>query len=144
MLFQLVVYGDDVIAEPMLVPSILNCTRATATLSDAVAVKVTADPPTVELPDGTVNETDGGVVSGVGVIELPPPPPSPPPPNESEMTGWDDGTTCWDDDVADDWAVELGVVVAEPDAGLLTSPGALRRVRVFGPTLPRAGRPLCV
>ncbi len=69
----------------MLVPSTLNCTLATATLSEAVAVSVTDDPPTVALAVGAVIETVGGVVSGVETAELlltpPPPPPSPPPPN---------------------------------------------------------------
>ena len=76
---HVVVYGDDVIAEPMLVPSTLNCTFATATLSEAVAVRVTDDPETVAPLDGAVSETDGGVVSGVGAVLLPPPPPPPPP-----------------------------------------------------------------
>ena len=76
----MVVYGDDVIAEPMLVPSTLNCTFATATLSEAVAVRVTDDPETVAPLDGAVSETDGGVVSGVGAVLLPLPPPPPPKP----------------------------------------------------------------
>ena len=63
------------IAEPILVPSTLNCTLATATLSEAVAVRVTDEPPTVAPLDGTVSETVGGVVSGVE--PLPPPPPLP-------------------------------------------------------------------
>ena len=57
------------------VPSILNCTLATATLSEAVEVRVTEEPETVAPVDGAVRDTDGGVVSGVG--EEPPPPPPP-------------------------------------------------------------------
>ena len=62
------------IAEPIFVPSTLNWTFATATLSEAVAVRGTLVPETVELAVGTVSDTVGGVVSGVG-DELPPPPP---------------------------------------------------------------------
>jgi len=43
----------------MLAVSTLNCTFATATLSKAVAVRVTDDPETVEPVDGTVSDTDG-------------------------------------------------------------------------------------
>jgi hypothetical protein len=71
-----------VIAEPMFALSTLNCTFATATLSDAVAVKVTDEPDTVAPLDGPVSETLGGVVSGVGaagvaITGAPPPPPKP-------------------------------------------------------------------
>jgi hypothetical protein len=53
---------------PRFAPSNLNCTPATATLSEAVAETVTLEPETVLPPVGAVMETVGGVVS------LPPPP----------------------------------------------------------------------
>jgi hypothetical protein len=63
-LFHVVVYGDEVIAEPMFVPSTLNCTLAIETmLSEAVAVRVTDDPATVAPLDGAVIDTFGAVVS---------------------------------------------------------------------------------
>ena len=67
-LFQFVVYGDEVIAEPMFVPSTLNCTLAAATLSDAVAERATEVPETVAPDEGTVSETEGGVVSGTAAV----------------------------------------------------------------------------
>lgn len=74
----MVVYGDELTAEPMFVLSTLNCTLATATLSEAVADSATLVPETVAPLDGAVSETVGGVVSGVGVGDddagLPPPP----------------------------------------------------------------------
>jgi hypothetical protein len=65
----------DVMAEPMFAPSTLNWTFATATLSEAVAERETAAPPTVAPFDGAVREAVGGVVSGVGagVDDGPPP-----------------------------------------------------------------------
>jgi hypothetical protein len=79
--FQVVAYGDEVMAAPILVPSTSNCTLATATLAEAVAERVTDDPETVAALDGAVSETDGGVVSGVGDDAAagaePPPPPKP-------------------------------------------------------------------
>ena len=81
--FQLTVYGGVVISAPRFTPSTMNCTPATATLSDAVADTVTM-PETAEEAAGAVRETEGGVVSpdmgggvgaGVGVGALPPPPP---------------------------------------------------------------------
>jgi hypothetical protein len=62
------VYGDEVIAEPMFVPSTLNWTFATATLSEAVAVRVTDEPETVAPLLGTVRETEGGVISAVAKV----------------------------------------------------------------------------
>lgn len=55
-------YGTDVSSLPMLVPSTLNCTPATPTLSDAVAATLTV-PDTVELFAGEVIETVGPEVS---------------------------------------------------------------------------------
>ena|ERR1700722_15200060 len=100
----------------MFVPSTLNCTFATATLSEAVAVKVTDDPPTVELADGTVRETDGGVVSGTETTApaLLPPPPSPPPPSASETIGCQGGTRG-PEEVDDDCTFEF-VLCDDPDA----------------------------
>ena len=59
-LLQTSEYGGDVIAEPRLIPSIWNCTLATATLSLAEAASVT-EPETVEYAVGVVIETLGGV-----------------------------------------------------------------------------------
>lgn len=50
-------------AAPTLIPSTLNWTEATATLSEALALKVT-EPETVALLAGAVRDTVGGVVSG--------------------------------------------------------------------------------
>lgn len=58
----------------MLAVPTLNCTFATAVLSEAVAVRETDEPETVAPPDGDVKDTDGEAVSGVGDIEFPPPP----------------------------------------------------------------------
>jgi hypothetical protein len=62
-LSQVVVYGETLIAAPMLAPSTLNCTFDSETLSEAVEVSVTAVPPTVAPLEGTVKETVGGVLS---------------------------------------------------------------------------------
>ena len=60
--FHEYVYGELVIAEPRGVPSSLNCTLATATLSDAVAVMLVV-PATVALFAGAVIDTVGTCVS---------------------------------------------------------------------------------
>ena len=65
--FHVVVYvfGDevDVISEPMsVVLSSMNCTPATATLSEAVEVRVTV--PEIVPVDGEVRVIEGGVASG--------------------------------------------------------------------------------
>ena len=52
-------------AEPMVLPLLMNWTFATATLSEAVAVKVTSEPDTVAPSEGAVKDTDGGVLSAV-------------------------------------------------------------------------------
>ena len=57
-------YGDPVFSGPRLEPSSRNCTPATATLSDALAVTATV-PETVAPCAGVVMETVGGVVSAV-------------------------------------------------------------------------------
>ena len=56
------IFGAEVV-----VPSSLNCTPATPTLSEAVAETVTAVPETVAPLAGVVRETVGGVVSGADV-----------------------------------------------------------------------------
>jgi len=48
-------------------PSRRNCTPETPVLSEAVAETVTAAPETVVRAAGVVRETEGAVVSGVGV-----------------------------------------------------------------------------
>ena len=53
----------------LVVPSSLNCTPATPTLSAAVAESVTAVPATMSPLTGAVIETVGGV--GSGAVELP-------------------------------------------------------------------------
>ena len=60
-----------VTAAPMLAPSSLNCTLATATLSDALADTVTV-PVKVDPAVGAVIETVGGVVSEAGVVPVRP------------------------------------------------------------------------
>ena len=60
------VYGELVISPSMLLPSTLNWTPATATLSDADAVTVIVLE-TVVPPVGDVNDTVGGIVSAVTV-----------------------------------------------------------------------------
>jgi hypothetical protein len=71
-LFQVVEYGDVVSSLPALLPSILNCTPETPTLSAALALRVTLAPETVAPALGAVRLTVGGVGSvggggGVGV-----------------------------------------------------------------------------
>src|SRR5674476_949062 len=66
-------YGEAVPDAPTLAPSTLNWTPAIASpppLSADVAVRVTLDPETVAPLDGTVSETEGGMVSegGAGVV----------------------------------------------------------------------------
>src|SRR3984893_12156705 len=55
-------------AEPIFVPSTLNCTFATATLSEAVAESATDEPETVAPFAGAVSETEGAVLSTVNAI----------------------------------------------------------------------------
>jgi hypothetical protein len=63
-------YGATVLAAPTLAPSTWNCTLATATLSDAVAVTVMV-PETLAPATGELIETVGGVVSDAGwLLEL--------------------------------------------------------------------------
>lgn len=57
-------YGWVVSAVPRFTPSILNCTEATPTLSDAVAERTTELPETVAPLFGAVIEAVGGVTSG--------------------------------------------------------------------------------
>src|SRR5438445_4522135 len=59
---QATVYGGALTSAPRLVPSSLNCTPATPTLSEALADTVTV-PVTVAPLAGAVKETAGGVVS---------------------------------------------------------------------------------
>ena len=56
-------YGAVVTAVPTLLPSSLNCTAATPTLSEGLAETVIV-PDTVESGAGEVIETVGGTVSG--------------------------------------------------------------------------------
>ena len=60
--FQLSSYGAVVSSAPSCEPSTKNCTRATPTLSAAVAVTIVV-PETVAPLDGDVMATVGGVVS---------------------------------------------------------------------------------
>src|SRR5207248_1795196 len=62
--FHEIEYGAVVSSAPSGVPSSLNWTPTTPTLSEASAATVTV-PPTVALFAGLVTETVGGVVSGV-------------------------------------------------------------------------------
>jgi len=68
--FHETVYGDEVSSAPRLTPSSLNCTPATPTLSEAVAVSETVVPETVVPAAGAVTETVGGVVSGGAVVPM--------------------------------------------------------------------------
>src|SRR5436190_1920837 len=61
--FHAVEYGLMVSSAPKFAPSTLNCTPATPTLSEALAVTVTAVPATVAPPAGAVTVTVGAVVS---------------------------------------------------------------------------------
>ena len=63
MLSQETEYGAVVSSDPMFAPSTLNCTPATATLSEALAETVTL-PDTVAPLAGAVMTTVGAVVSG--------------------------------------------------------------------------------
>ena len=60
-------YGADVNAAPSALPSTLNWTLATPTLSDALAV-IEIVPVTVELLAGAVMETMGAIVSFVATV----------------------------------------------------------------------------
>ncbi len=66
---QTAVYGERVSTGPIFVPSTLNCTLVTATLSAAMAVSVEV-PLIVANGSGVVTETVGGVVS-VGRVGVP-------------------------------------------------------------------------
>ena len=64
-MFHATVYGAVVSSAPRLAPSRRNCTPATPTLSDALAVTFT-EPDTVAPAAGAVRATVGGVLSGAG------------------------------------------------------------------------------
>jgi hypothetical protein len=66
--FQETEYGALVSSAPKLMPSILNCTPTTPTLSEALAVKLVV-PETVAPAAGDVTLTVGGVVSGGGALD---------------------------------------------------------------------------
>src|SRR5439155_12997851 len=69
--FQTIAYGLVVSSAPTLVvPSSLNCTPATLTLSDAVADTVTLAPDTVAPPAGADIVTVGGVVSALVTVTV--------------------------------------------------------------------------
>src|SRR3954469_22850084 len=61
--FHTIENGDAVSSGPRFAPSILNCTPATPTLSEASAVTATVVPDTVTAAAGAVTETVGGVAS---------------------------------------------------------------------------------
>lgn len=61
--FHVVTYGDERTAAPMFAPFSLNWTKETPTVSVAVAVSATDEPPTVAPLAGAVSKTVGGVVS---------------------------------------------------------------------------------
>lgn len=63
-------YGETVSSVPRFVPSSLNCTPATPTLSEAEAERVTVLE-TIAPDAGAVRDTVGGVVSGMGGVEVP-------------------------------------------------------------------------
>src|SRR5262249_49121967 len=63
---QVIEYGATVSSAPKLLPSRRNCTPATATSSEAVAVTVIT-PETVAPAAGLVTVTEGGLVSAVAV-----------------------------------------------------------------------------
>src|SRR5207245_11801146 len=67
--FQETEYGATVTSAPRFVPSSLNCTPTTPTLSVALAETVTA-PDTEALAAGAVIDTAGGVVSGTGLFTV--------------------------------------------------------------------------
>src|SRR6266516_3901142 len=66
--FQETEYGALVSSAPKFAPSILNCTPATPTLSEALAVTVTVADTVCPLL-GEVMLTAGGVVSGGGALD---------------------------------------------------------------------------
>src|SRR6185436_7225910 len=68
--FQVCVWGLAVSSAPRLMPSSLNCTPATPTLSVAVAEIVTAVPDTVAPAAGAVIATVGAVVSALLTVTL--------------------------------------------------------------------------
>ena len=57
------------ISAPKFIPSNLNCTPATPTLSDAFAATVIL-PETIEPEFGLVIDTVGGVISGTAIWQL--------------------------------------------------------------------------
>ena len=59
-------YGAEVSSDPIIVPFTLNVTPATPILSEALAEIVTDGPKTIVPAVGTVSETFGAVVSGIG------------------------------------------------------------------------------
>ncbi len=65
--FQEIEYGEAVTAAPRFVPSSVNWTPTTPTLSVALAETVTV-PTTVTPAAGAVIETVGGVTSGVALV----------------------------------------------------------------------------
>ena len=67
---QATVYGGALTSTPRLVPSSLNCTPATPTLSEALADTVTV-PVTVAPAGGAAIETAGGVTSGGAPVQAP-------------------------------------------------------------------------
>src|SRR5262249_41324206 len=64
---QAIDQGAAVSSAPRLLPSSLNCTPTTPTLSDALADTVTV-PSTVAPLDGAVIETVGGMMSGLFTV----------------------------------------------------------------------------
>jgi hypothetical protein len=69
-LFQVMEYGEVVPDAPTFAPSTLNCTPATPTLSNEVAVSVTEAPEREEPAVGEVSVTVGDVVSVAAVLVL--------------------------------------------------------------------------
>ena len=65
---QLIEYGDVVSAAPRALPSSVNWTLVTPTLSEAFAETVTAVPLTVVLAAGAGRDTVGAWVSGPDVV----------------------------------------------------------------------------
>jgi hypothetical protein len=72
-LFHVVVYGDEVMAEPRLEPSTWNCTLESPKLSEADAESVTLDPETVAPFEGAIKEMTGVLVTVTVVLHVPVP-----------------------------------------------------------------------
>jgi hypothetical protein len=68
--FHEIAYGLVVSSAPRLMPSSLNCTPATPTLSPADAETETMVPETVEPLAGAVNDTVGSVESGAADVNV--------------------------------------------------------------------------